>query len=530
MNADAIKKVEERINRLKEIYNEPSDMEKYGIERRELSHSQALSYIFEKSFHLGTFQKFVNIIYTKDSHGYAKSALNGLNLDNIQISDIKIKTEESTENGRCDIVIIAKIVNAEIDKLRIVIENKVCASENKDQTSRYYDHYSKDNQLPTLYVFLVPVSSDESCSCPYFVRITYQDIYDRILSDLSRNSNGELQKFVENYIKALGLPTQNSKTRNIMALDDKFKTGIENFFNDCGPDILRMLETENKVFLEKCGSDMLEMLDILNADTDSAADAIRQKYGDEILRMLPKERAKEVLESQIFPLIEEIAIRNDIKSYEEICDLFPKSLVSTESGSAHLIYNKNMLKNINDKYGKRFPIKVYDQEYYVLAYPLAWTDHGKKDVVEHMETHPEYFNAEEIEKMNKAIDELERIKILRRAIRNKHTSGLVIVDFKPRYASFGYRGELHLEYDPKSDTLQYTGWNLKDEEIAEFKSFLSKEQNILDFFDDKIAYSIEGNRVIDCGPYELRMQYKGKDKKISVGAMKTIPYKHPFSV
>lgn len=248
MNADAIKKVEERINRLKEIYNEPSDMEKYGIERRELSHSQALLYIFEKSFHLGTFQKLVNIIYEKDSHGYAKSALNGLNLDNIQISDIKVKTEESTENGRCDIVIIAKLVNAEIDKLRIVIENKVCASENKDQTSRYYDHYSRDNQLPTLYVFLVPVSSDESCSCPYFVRITYQDIYDRILSDLSRNSNGELQKFVENYIRALGLTTQNSKTRNIMALDNKFKTGIEDFFNDCGPDILSILKTESEVF------------------------------------------------------------------------------------------------------------------------------------------------------------------------------------------------------------------------------------------------------------------------------------------
>ena len=437
MNADAIKKVEERINRLKEIYNEPSDMEKYGIERRELSHSQALLYIFEKSFHLGTFQKLVNIIYEKDSHGYAKSALNGLNLDNIQISDIKVKTEESTENGRCDIVIIAKLVNAEIDKLRIVIENKVCASENKDQTSRYYDHYSRDNQLPTLYVFLVPVSSDESCSCPYFVRITYQDIYDRILSDLSRNSNGELQKFVENYIRALGLPTQNSKTRNIMALDNKFKTGIEDFFNDCGPDILSILKTESEVFLEKCGLDILDMLDILNADTDSAADDIRQKYGDKILRMLPKERAKEVLESQIFPLIEEIAIRNDIKSYEEMCVLFPKSLISPQGGSAHLIYTKDMLPLIQDNYGDRFPIEVDNQEYYVLAYAPAWTDHGRKDVVGHMETHPEYFNVEEIEKMKKALDELDRIKISRRTIRHKKTSNFIVVDREVTCSSCG---------------------------------------------------------------------------------------------
>ena len=110
-----------------------------------------------------------------------------------------------------------------------------------------------------------------------------------------------------------------------------------------------------------------------------------------------------------------------------------------------------------------------------------------------------------------------------------YTTDNVIVDFKPRFSSFGYRGELHLEFYPESESLIYRGWELDDKEIAIFKSFLSEEKNILDFFDDNIAYGVEGNNcIIDDGPYVLSIQYKGKIKTISVGAMKTIPYKHPF--
>ena len=114
------------------------------------------------------------------------------------------------------------------------------------------------------------------------------------------------------------------------------------------------------------------------------------------------------------------------------------------------------------------------------------------------------------------------------------TDSLVLVDYKPAYDSFGWKGEIHIEYDRCTDEFNYCNgfmgrWDLSSEDIARIKAFLQDENNLRDFFDDRKAYSMEeAIRTEHYRAYTLHIKWKGKDKTISVGFGSTIPFKHPF--
>lgn len=110
----------------------------------------------------------------------------------------------------------------------------------------------------------------------------------------------------------------------------------------------------------------------------------------------------------------------------------------------------------------------------------------------------------------------------------------VIVDYTPRYDSFGWMGELHVEYNISTDEFQYRNgdmgrWNLSQKDIDRIKAFLSNENNLRDFFDDKKAYSTkEAIKTEHFRAYTLHFNWNGREKTISVGIGTDIPFKHPF--
>ena len=372
----------------------PSDMEIYGVERRELSHSHALAHIFRESFKHGSIENLLHVIKGRSSENHdCRKVLNKIGKSSLNVQGLDVKTEVGVVDGRCDIVMMAKLAGCGIDKLRIVLENKVYAKESNDQTSKYYSHYSIEEE-PTVYLFLTPVTDTQTCSCPHFVHITYQDLYDGIFLPLIGESgvSESLKRFVESYIKALSLPTRESNKREIMALDMNMKAEIEKFFNQYGPYIS-------------------DMLDILNADTNDTADARKAKEcGRKISVQLAKHNGGEILKTLVFPLIERIAVRNNVQNYDDMAKLFPKSLISQKKqGGAHLIYTSDMLKDVKDNYGERFKIAVNGQEYHVLAYVPAWKDHWK-EIIAYMENHSEYFEQEEVDEMRSALQKLDFTK------------------------------------------------------------------------------------------------------------------------
>ena len=111
---------------------------------------------------------------------------------------------------------------------------------------------------------------------------------------------------------------------------------------------------------------------------------------------------------------------------------------------------------------------------------------------------------------------------------------VVIVDYTPPYDSFCWKGEIHIKYDPSTDDFNYCNgfmgsWDLSDEDIARIKAFLKDENNLLNFFDDRKAYSVgEAIKTEHDRTYTLRIKWRGMDKTIRVDLNSVIPFKHPF--
>ena len=110
---------------------------------------------------------------------------------------------------------------------------------------------------------------------------------------------------------------------------------------------------------------------------------------------------------------------------------------------------------------------------------------------------------------------------------------IVIVDYVSPYSSFSYHGAIHLEINRKNNTISSKGWAngkypLFPQEERIYLDFFSNVRNLNAFFNDRWAYSTDAAILgaHHCW-YEMRVQWHGYDKKISVGSP-AIPFKHPF--
>ena len=110
---------------------------------------------------------------------------------------------------------------------------------------------------------------------------------------------------------------------------------------------------------------------------------------------------------------------------------------------------------------------------------------------------------------------------------------IVIVDYTPPYESFGYRGSIRLEIDINNRTLKSNGWKgtepLSAAEEKGYLDFFCNVQNLINFFDDRIAYSTDlDTRFVHARCYKLSIMWNSRYKSISVG-YPDIPFQHPFN-
>ena len=110
---------------------------------------------------------------------------------------------------------------------------------------------------------------------------------------------------------------------------------------------------------------------------------------------------------------------------------------------------------------------------------------------------------------------------------------IVIVDYTEPYESFGWRGSIHIEIDLKNKTITSAGWRngslpLSEAEAQKYLQFFSNIKNLNDFFNEGIAHDTPIDlRTEHARWYDLKIQWNGKTKAISVGSP-DIPFKHPF--
>ena len=221
------------VQRLKEIYYSQTLPEIFAVSRRELTHSSFLAWLFATSSNhgLGT-DPLVQLLelYVLKSREQKKKWItdkvsNAIITRDFHISECTSVTEEAvvTANarGRADIVLTCEInlPNLSLNKLKIVIENKVYSDEHGNQTQTYFDYYEskKEKQEKVLYIYLTPPTSIADADCPEFIHITYQDLLEHVFEPIRRRIDiSQRTQFILNeYISSLSIPADVMEDKNV---------------------------------------------------------------------------------------------------------------------------------------------------------------------------------------------------------------------------------------------------------------------------------------------------------------------------
>lgn len=265
------------VQRLKEIYYSQTLPEIFAVSRRELTHSSFLAWLFATSSNhgLGT-APLVQLLelYVLKSREQKKNWItdkvsNAIITRDFHISECTSVTEEAvvTANarGRADIVLTCEInlPNLSVNKLKIVIENKVYSDEHGNQTQTYFDYYEsiKEKQEKVLYIYLTPPTSIADADCPEFIHITYQDLLEHVFEPIRRriDISKRTQFILNEYISSLSIPAD--------VIEDKNVTHIQTSILAIGMEEKELLQA----FWDKNNRLIIAALTAISSDDDNEA-------------------------------------------------------------------------------------------------------------------------------------------------------------------------------------------------------------------------------------------------------------------
>lgn len=263
------------VQHLKEIYYSQTLPEIFAVSRRELTHSSFLAWLFATSSNhgLGTaplvqlLELYVLKSREQEKNWITDKLSNAIITRDFHISECTSVTEEAvvTANarGRADVVLTCDInrPNLSLNKLKIVIENKVYSDEHSNQTHTYFDYYEsiKEKQEKVLYIYLTPPTSIADADCPEFIHITYQDLLEHVFEPIRRRIDiSQRTQFILNeYISSLSIPAD--------VMEDKNVTHIQTSILAIGMDEKELLQA----FWDKNNRLIIAALTAISSDDDN---------------------------------------------------------------------------------------------------------------------------------------------------------------------------------------------------------------------------------------------------------------------
>lgn len=171
-----------------------------------------------------------------------------------------VRANKRKRTGYADVVISCELQFENIIiPLKIIIENKVNSLDHDHQTFIYYTYfsnneskcnghgevftpyqiknkYTKKNEVQ-LFFFLSPSWNngdiDSSCICDSFIRITYQDLYEKVVTPDVMGANKRAELYVEEYRKNLLKPYMDKQNNiRIMAYDENDIEKLQKFWDN----------------------------------------------------------------------------------------------------------------------------------------------------------------------------------------------------------------------------------------------------------------------------------------------------------
>lgn len=186
---------------LRERISRKTLLDIWGVGRRENGHSNFLAWLLSpgESHDLGHFalQKLLLLLaacrLTPEQQlpeALQHAILAGKNI--IRTAKVEREVSIPTTKERVDIVVDIELTEelVGLQRLQIILENKIDATETKGQTTRYYQHFSAKTEggLCTIFVYLTPRHA-QLCRDSHFICIDYQQILDFILSPALQRQN-----------------------------------------------------------------------------------------------------------------------------------------------------------------------------------------------------------------------------------------------------------------------------------------------------------------------------------------------------
>ena len=210
--------------RLNSYYNRTTIFNIMNIERRELSHSAFLKWLFNinDSHNLGEepLKKLLRMLVNTDCNNILKEdipnkekedILNILLIGDYKIQDFHIETEKAVESdknkGRIDIFAKFSIFKKDFEKdIIVIIENKVDSKHHDDQTKTYKDWAKKKYENSIIIpIYLTPYPENEKDEIANYFIITYQDILEHVIEPLlNMEMDTDTKIVLEDYIINLG--------------------------------------------------------------------------------------------------------------------------------------------------------------------------------------------------------------------------------------------------------------------------------------------------------------------------------------
>lgn len=260
----------EVFRKLKTYYSRQSVFDLIGVSRKEDTHSRLLGWLFdpEGTHNLGTLPlrhllETVAVVISKSSQRVPGSLLpadflNQIIADSYTISSASLTLEKpvtGSREGRIDVFIEGVIKSRpkrgdRTDRnqdgtytFRVVIENKVEASEHHNQTKNYEQWLARTRTEETvdLPLFLSPLPTldldnleEPECASRAFLQINYQYLVDYVITPCLQEDLGPQARWIlEEYARTLSYPSSaDIGNATVMALGDQERKLLSDFWNE----------------------------------------------------------------------------------------------------------------------------------------------------------------------------------------------------------------------------------------------------------------------------------------------------------
>mgnify|MGYP006054010215 CR=1 FL=1 len=323
------------VQRLKEIYYSQTLPEIFAVSRRELTHSSFLAWLFATSSNhgLGTvplvqlLELYVLKSREQEKNWITDKLSNAIITRDFHISECISVTEEAvvTANakGRADIVLTCEInlPNLSLNKLKIVIENKVYSDEHGNQTQTYFDYYEsiKENQEEVLYIYLTPPTSIADADCPEFIHITYQDLLEHVFEPIRRRIDiSQRTQFILNeYISSLSIPAD--------VIEDKNVTHIQTSILAIGMEEKELLQA----FWDKNKRLIIAALTAISSDNDDAKKLLQNLSQRDFSKYMVNGNGPYCKNRTVEAAVKLYLEKNNDTTIDELKKIFPDNLRST---------------------------------------------------------------------------------------------------------------------------------------------------------------------------------------------------------